>query len=734
MAIESLPAAAAPRQALERAHLDVTVRGLDAVVAVSYSFRNAEPKAIEALFTFPMPRSAAFLGLSAEIGGETIEAEVIEARDALRRYDDAISDGDSALLLRQLAPGLLQASLGNVGPGEEARFTLRYALPLTVLERRLRLRLPMNLRPRYGAWDLDELDEPVHDAGVEYALSARLRVEGFLAGASLACVSHPARFERRGEVAELALIDAWLDGDVVVEFGLDAALPPVGECFPDGDAAGARVQVLLPPAPDEAQKPLQTILLLDCSGSMAGDAILGCRAALEAVAQALDENDRLQVMRFGSDVHALLRRPIRVGEAVRRSLSELAATVQADLGGTEMGKALGRALDDLALTRDPACAQAIFLVTDGAIQPHDIEHALQRAIDEGVRVFVVAVGSSASLETLEPLATRTRGQLEQVMPGEAIAGAVLSQLRRMRQSSPLTVHFQFETEAGPVEASALAYGGDAVGLQLALPAPATQVRASCALWNEPLRFALTPVEASPDRLALLGLARYRATNDEGQQRELALRYRLLTPFTSAILVRRRADGERFEELPAIRPQPQMLSRGMAAAAASGRVLMPDAAASALCTDATSFSAVHFSALDLLGEAHVDESAPLPDEPALPPAPGPESIRQALLALQAAVLAALEKTQPDLSRTTLLAQLPDTLHEVFEWLLREGLWVESDADWLALLDALTGLDLGVPVDTGMQDAIATALLLAGYGGRADHELAELRERLQSLIET
>jgi Ca-activated chloride channel family protein len=52
-------------------------------------------------------------------------------------------------------------------------------------------------------------------------------------------------------------------------------------------------------------------LLLDCSGSMLGDAIVQSRAALSAVAEALQEHDRIQVIRFGSSTSALFRRPLQ---------------------------------------------------------------------------------------------------------------------------------------------------------------------------------------------------------------------------------------------------------------------------------------------------------------------------------------------------------------------------------------------------------------------------------------
>src|SRR3546814_5850876 len=61
--------------------------------------------------------------------------------------------------------------------------------------------------------------------------------------------------------------------------------------------------------------------------------------------------------------------------------------IDADLGGTNMGSALENAMMQFG-PADAQRSRAIILVTDGAVQAHDIDGVCVDARDMGVRVFV----------------------------------------------------------------------------------------------------------------------------------------------------------------------------------------------------------------------------------------------------------------------------------------------------------------------------------------------------------
>src|SRR3546814_258169 len=102
---------AAPRTPLASTTLNVTITDLVAEYVLRHSFENDGSAPIEAVFTFPVPLDAAFVGLRATIAGETLCAQIQAKRQASETYGDAIAQGHSAVLLSAPEPGVLCTSL-----------------------------------------------------------------------------------------------------------------------------------------------------------------------------------------------------------------------------------------------------------------------------------------------------------------------------------------------------------------------------------------------------------------------------------------------------------------------------------------------------------------------------------------------------------------------------------------------------------------------------------------------
>ena len=92
---------------LAYSRLRVVLQDLLAEYELRHVFRNEGDAPIEAVYSFPVPLDAAFLGMEATLAGETRVAQILPAARAARTYDDALAEGDSAVLLEQLEPGML---------------------------------------------------------------------------------------------------------------------------------------------------------------------------------------------------------------------------------------------------------------------------------------------------------------------------------------------------------------------------------------------------------------------------------------------------------------------------------------------------------------------------------------------------------------------------------------------------------------------------------------------------
>ncbi len=538
--------------------LHVTLTDLLAEHELRHVFRNEGSEPIEAVYSFPMPLDAAFGSMQATLAGETLSAKVLPAKQANRRYDDAIADGDAAVLLEQLEPGLLCVNLGNLLPGEAGEIVLRFHSALDVADASARFSLPLVHRPRYGRCMLDDITRPAHDFAVEHPLSAHIRVRGLLATAPVKCGFAGASFVQEHGDMLLHIDHAMLDRDLVLTFDLDTTPAAHLRQAEDGEGSIGVLSFTLPLAPAANEAACDICLLLDCSGSMSGDAITQSRQAVRAVSEALQAHDHVQVIRFGSGANAMFRRPLQATERVKTALCELATTVEADMGGTDMGEALTLAMHSMTATSN--ARQAIILVTDGAVTPHEVEAAGKQAVREGIRIFTVAVGSSAGVDVLAPLSETTRGTLERTTPVESIDAAVMRQFRRAR-NQPEDIRIDWHSDnvhALPLRA---AYPGDAVTAIAYCP--------QAALWQIDVHlkhgarhFTLEAEAPQPFPALRSWAGQQRYLHEEENREALALHYGLVTPETKAVLIKVHEAGNKAEGLPVVTPVAHMVPAGM----------------------------------------------------------------------------------------------------------------------------------------------------------------------------
>ncbi len=237
---------------------EVLLQDLLAEVRMAQTWRNDSDQAIEGVFTFPVPRDATLLDLEVELGERRLRGQVVALGEARERYEDAVTDGDSAVLLERPEPGLYSVSLGNLQPGERVVIGYRYAQLLQAQGHGLRFALPTALAPRYGdpeAAGLEPAQVPEADLLIEYPFSFRMQVHGRLARARVHSPSHRIAVGADGSALELSGAGrAVLNRDLVVQFELDESLPPSAVVAEDGDHWVALASLPLPPAVEAADE------------------------------------------------------------------------------------------------------------------------------------------------------------------------------------------------------------------------------------------------------------------------------------------------------------------------------------------------------------------------------------------------------------------------------------------------------------------------------------------------
>jgi Ca-activated chloride channel family protein len=541
-----------------------TVRGLLFELEVEQRYRNSGETNIEAVYTFPLPSDAVLLGLEVELDGRKLTAAVVEKKAAEENYEKALDKGDSAIMLERGANGLLTMNLGNLMAGENAVIRYRYAQLLRFEQGSVRLAIPTVIAPRYGdpaAAGLAPHQVPETALTASYPFTLTVEFEGAIADGTIASPSHRIATARTDQGVSVSLPhDGFLDRDLVLNIGglAGQSLAIVGR---DGDQYVALASFCANVPAKSAALPLRLKVLVDCSGSMAGDSIGAAKRALHLILAGLTPADRFAFSRFGSRVvHETTG--MRVGNAAEvRAGSERVEFMDADLGGTEMTTAL----QEVFAFGEKGEASDVLLITDGEVWDEGGLVAAARAAHQ--RVFVVGIGSAPAEGVLRNLAESSGGACEFVAPMEDAEAAILRMFARLRAPRIASAKIDWPTQ--PLWMSPLPsglFGGETVhafaGFNAA-PAGDAVLHLVPADESAPLtaRIAL-PTDVIAERtLARMAAARRIDTADSAAKLQMALDYSLLTDRTNLLVIHERAAGEKAGDLPALSTLPQMLAAG-----------------------------------------------------------------------------------------------------------------------------------------------------------------------------
>ena len=142
------------------------------------------------------------------------------------------------------------------------------------------------------------------------------------------------------------------------------------------------------------------VMLLDRSGSMAGEPITQARKAIEACLAALAEEDRFGLLVFDDHVEAMHESLVPATREQRECARTFLKHADAR-GGTELAKGVSKAARVLGGEGD------ILIITDG--QVFGTEKILAEARATGIRISCLGIGSASQDRFLSLLARETGG-------------------------------------------------------------------------------------------------------------------------------------------------------------------------------------------------------------------------------------------------------------------------------------------------------------------------------------
>lgn len=165
----------------------------------------------------------------------------------------------------------------------------------------------------------------------------------------------------------------------------------------------------------ETKKPVDLVVVMDISGSMAGDKITSARSSLMEFIQKLDDRDRLQIVLFSSDQVALT--PLtELGGKRQQVLDSVSGIFEG--GDTTLYDSTMQAYEELQRDGDPKHIRAVVVLTDGedtaSTTPLDaILSRIRAAQGEGgnaIKIFTIAFGDNANKDILKEIAESSGGK------------------------------------------------------------------------------------------------------------------------------------------------------------------------------------------------------------------------------------------------------------------------------------------------------------------------------------
>lgn len=555
------------------------VQGLMLEMTICQKYQNVTQDTLEISYTFPVGWGASLMELHAEIAGKKLRGLVIEKQTAITKYEKAIADGDTPIMLEKNSDGIYTASLGNLKPGEAATIEYRYAQLLQVEEGCARICLPTTIAPRYDNEQLGGIQEHQStqaDLLVQYPFTVSLLLSGSTEKCTVESPSHHIQVTQGtpGTLVELTR-NGFLDRDFILNIG---GLNNQSFCItaPDKHIGLEACTVLASFNPNidngNFAQPIALKILVDCSGSMAGDSIKSAKEALHQVLMSLHPDDRFTYSQFGNEVKHAFEELQPATPFNIAATSIFVSNTEADMGGTVIEGAL---LSTFNLQEKDFQAD-VLLITDGEVW--NTANLIETAKQSGQRIFAIGVGNAPAETLLQELAIATGGACELVSPKGDIQTALTRMFHRLRQPRAHAIQIDWGHEEKPewisdINLAIFNLNTNHVFAGFKYP-PQRPAVLSFQLGSDPQRYSVqasTLAQSDSNIISRLGAAQRIKMMPAEEQAALALKYQLITRHTNYLLTYIRPEKEKATDLPELQKVAQMLAAGWGGA---GQTALP----------------------------------------------------------------------------------------------------------------------------------------------------------------
>ncbi|MFH1022484.1 MAG: VIT domain-containing protein [Planctomycetota bacterium] len=395
---------------------EISITGAIAATKLEATFYNPNPSEIEGTYWLPIRGEAAVTNFAMTANGKKLSAELLSADKAREIYENIVRQRKDPALLEYLGNGVLQARVYPIPARGDVAIGVDYSQTMKGESGAYTFRYPLgSAKPVSGA--VGQIIIKVHLAP----------------GTPLKAIyspSHPIAVNRKGDrEAEISYEanNVTPTNDFILYY--TTAAEDMGASLVAYTPAGEDPYFLLMVAPKFDTRsndvfPKDVVLVLDTSGSMAGDKIRQAKEALRFCVNTLNAKDRFNIIAFSSET-----RPFREGNTLLDATDDNRKAALAFIdgisaaGGTAIQEALEKALAPLGTAPTAGRLSTVIFLTDGlpTVGETDINKILAVTKDKNTaraRLFVFGVGTDVNTDLLDKLAVDSRGDRNYVTGGE----------------------------------------------------------------------------------------------------------------------------------------------------------------------------------------------------------------------------------------------------------------------------------------------------------------------------
>jgi Ca-activated chloride channel homolog len=413
--------------------VNVVINNGFAKTEVNQTFHNPNNSVLEAVYSFPLPKSASLSECSIFIGEKEIKGEVLPKKDAEQIYEEEKKNGNDAGLARKNEFYAFEFSVANIPASGNARIRFVYYQPLVIDTGVGRYLYPLE----DGGTDDKGLVFWETNRKVENQFDFKLELKSACPVASVRIPDYEnaAKIESPDEnhsTVHISQQGTSLEKDIIFYFKLKDNLPGRIEVIPYKAAKEKQGTFMLVATPGLDLKELTQgsdyTFILDVSGSMEGK-IYTLVKAVEKSIEKMIPADRYRIVIFNNQASWFIpdftsATPENVKDTFTK-LELLRAT-----GSTNMYDGLRLGLDKLDADR----VQTIILVTDGVTNTGEISPKAfyQLMKKQDIRVFGFLMGNSCNWPLMESICNASGGFSAGVSNNDDIIGQILLAKSKIR--------------------------------------------------------------------------------------------------------------------------------------------------------------------------------------------------------------------------------------------------------------------------------------------------------------